>query len=78
METTIIWEKQVEKSSPSAPKTAKVTPVRPEVEYQEKSTITIQPSHTPLPLSTPVKDTEDYASKDNSVDGILAIKHDKW
>ena len=54
-----------------------VPSVKPEVEYQEKSTITIQPSHTPLPLSTPVKDTEDYASKDNSVDGILAIKHDK-
>lgn len=54
-----------------------VPSVKPEVEYQEKSTITIQPSHTPLSLSTPVKDTEAYASKDNSVDGILAIKHDK-
>ena len=51
------------------------TPVTPEVEYQEKSTVTIQPSHEPLPLSTPVKRTEDFADKDNSVDGFLSIKH---
>ena len=51
------------------------TPVTPEVEYQEKSTVTIQPSHTRLPLSTPVKRTESFADKDNSVDGFLSIKH---
>lgn len=51
--------------------------VKPEVEYQEKTTVEIKPSHTPLPLSTPVKAPENYATKDNSVDGILAIKHDK-
>ena len=50
-------------------------PVRPEVEYQEKSVVEITPSHDALPLSTPVKDTENYAEKDNSIDGILSIKH---
>ncbi len=52
-----------------------VPSVRPEVEYQEKNTVTINPSHNPLPLSTPVKNPEDYAEKDNSVDGFLSIKH---
>ena len=51
------------------------SPVKPEVEYQEKSVVEITPSHDSLPLSTPVKDTENYAKKDNSVDGILSIKH---
>ncbi len=52
-----------------------VTPVRPEVEYQEKSTVNIQPSHVDTSLLTPVKRTDHYAGKDNSVDGFLAIKH---
>ena len=52
-------------------------PVRPEVEYQEKSTVSINPSHNSLPLSTPVKRTDKFAEADNSVDGFLAIKHDK-
>ena len=52
-----------------------VTPVKPEVEYQEKSTVQIQPSHNSLPLSTPVKQPEDFAEKDNSMDGFLSIKH---
>ncbi len=51
------------------------TPVKPKVEYQEKTAIRITPSHNSLSLSTPVKDTENYAAKDNSVDGILSIKH---
>ena len=51
------------------------TPVRPEVEYQEKSTVEINPSHNSLPLSTPVKRTDMYVDKDNSVDGFLSIKH---
>ncbi len=51
------------------------TPVTPEVEYQEKSTVVIRPSHNKLPLSTPVKRTESFADKDNSVDGFLSIKH---
>ncbi len=51
------------------------TPVRPEVVYQEKSTASIQPSHVPVSLSAPVKRTEKFANKDNSVDGFLAIKH---
>ena len=56
-------------------KVSNSTPVKPEVEYQEKSTVDIHPSHNSLPLSTPVKHTENFASKDNSVDGFLAIKH---
>ena len=51
------------------------TPVRPEVEYQEKSVVQIQPSNTPISLSKPVARTEEFAEKDNSVDGFLAIKH---
>lgn len=51
------------------------TPVTPEVEYQEKNSVAIKPSHNPLPLSTPVKRTEDFAKKDNSVDGFLSINH---
>ncbi len=52
-----------------------VKSIKPTVEYQEKSTIEIRPSHNSLPLSTPVKRTEDFVSKDNSVDGFLSIKH---
>ena len=51
------------------------TPVRPEVEYQEKSTVEIKPSDKPLSLLTPVKRTDDFVDKDNSVDGFLSIKH---
>ncbi len=51
------------------------SPVRPEVEYQEKSTVEIRPSHTALPLEKPVKDPQNYAKKDNSVDGFLTIRH---
>lgn len=51
------------------------SPIKPEVEYREKSTIEIRPSHNSLPLSTPVKDAGNYAPKDNSVDGFLSIKH---
>ncbi|MBR2543148.1 type IV secretion system DNA-binding domain-containing protein [Candidatus Saccharibacteria bacterium] len=57
------------KSTPVVPS------VHPEVEYQQKSSVKIQPSHSSLPLSTPVKRTEDFAEKDNSVDGFLAVKH---
>ena len=51
------------------------TPVKPEVEYREKSTVQIQPSNKPISLSEPVKRADEYAEKDNSVDGFLAIKH---
>ncbi len=51
------------------------SPVKPEVEYQEKSSVSIKPSHDKLPLSTPVNRADHYAEKDNSVDGFLAIKH---
>ena len=50
--------------------------MKPEVEYQEKSTVEIQPTNNPLSLTTPVKEPEDYSGKDNSMDGFLSIKHD--
>ena len=56
-------------------KVATPSPVHPEVEYQEKSATAIQPTHHSLPLSTPVERADHHASKDNSVDGFLAIKH---
>ena len=59
--------------SATQPKTD--TPVRPEVEYQEKTTVDIKPSHHSLPLSTPVKNGDRHAEKDNSMDGFLAVKH---
>ena len=84
-------EKKVEKAEVSSPVVASPTPVkptgasvtagsvtapvRPEVEYQEKTAAAIQPTHHSLPLSTPVERADHHASKDNSVDGFLAIKH---
>ena len=68
-------KKYADKGSDSAKSTPVVPSVRPEVEYQEKSTVEIKPSHDSLPLSTHVKHTENFAEKDNSVDGFLSIKH---
>ena len=51
------------------------TPVHPEVEYQEKSTVDIKPTHKPVNLEKPIERTERFAEKDNSVDGFLAIRH---
>ena len=65
--------KNIAKTSPITASKSGV--IKPSVEYQEKSTVEIRPSHNSLPLSTPVKHTEDFASKDNSVDGFLSIKH---
>ena len=64
-------------SSPVKPakKPTKSSPVRPEVEYQEKSSVNINTNNRPVSLSTPVKDPTDYAPVDNSVDGFLSIKH---
>lgn len=56
-------------------KPASTTPLHPEVEYQEKSTVNIKPTHHSLPLSTPVERADHHADKDNSVDGFLAVKH---
>lgn len=63
------------KNSKNKKKKTHSSPVKPEVEYQEKSTVTINPSHNSLPLSTPVERADKHAEKDNSVDGFLAIKH---
>ncbi len=64
-------------NSPVKPekKTTVSSPVRPEVEYQEKPTVSITPDKKPAPLNTPVKEPENYAPVDNSVDGFLSIKH---
>ena len=51
------------------------TPVKPEVEYQEKSTVQIQPSHKPIELNMPIRGADKFADKDNSMDGIISIKH---
>ena len=53
------------------------SPVKPEVVYKEKDVVEITPSKEALPLSTPVRRTDQFAEVDNSVDGFLAIKHDK-
>ena len=63
------------KNSKNKKKKTHSSPVKPEVEYQEKSTVTINPSHNSLPLSTPVERADKHAEKDNLVDGFLAIKH---
>lgn len=64
--------KKQEKPTLNTPNTPSITP---EVEYQEKSTVEIKPSHQAPSLVTPVKRTDRFADKDNSVDGFLAIKH---
>lgn len=73
-----VEEKQTATKAKKATPKAKLpapSPVKPEVEYQEKSSASIKPKHDPLPLSTPVKKSEDFAKRDNSIDGFLAIKH---
>ena len=64
--------KTVEKQENATPV---VPSVRPEIEYQEKSTVAIEPTHDPLPLSTPVKSADEFAEADNSMDGFLSVKH---
>ena len=51
------------------------TSVKPEVEYQEKTPAKIKPSHDSIALNMPIRATDKYADKDNSVDGILSVKH---
>ena len=62
---------------PASVPTPVSSPVKPEVEYQEKSAVEITPSHVSVSLSTPVNRPDHYAEKDNSVDGFLAIRHEK-
>ena len=59
----------------SSPVNLQSSPVKPGVEYQEKTTVEIHPSHHPLSPLTSVKEPEQFAPKDNSVDGFLSIKH---
>ena len=78
-------KKKTQKSTPVVPSvkaettpvtnTPVPTPVKPEVEYQEKDSVDIHPSHTPVSLSTPIRRTDTFVEKDNSVDGFLSIKH---
>lgn len=62
-------------STPAQNNSNHSSPVHPEVEYQEKTEVSIKPTHHSLPLSTPVERTDHHADKDNSLDGFLAIKH---
>ena len=67
-------EKKGNTSSDNSPVSSPVTH-RPEVIYQEKSSVKINPSEKRIDLQKPIKDPADYAEKDNSVDGFLSIKH---
>lgn len=49
--------------------------VKPAIEYQEKSAVQIDPSERQVDLQRPVKDPANYADKDNSMDGVLSVKH---
>lgn len=65
-------------SSPASAKNATgvaSSPVKPAIEYQEKSAVKIDPTERSIDLNRPVKDPANFAEKDNSVDGFLAIKH---
>lgn len=56
-------------------KQGKTEAVKPVIEYREKTEVEIKPSNTPISLATPVKRTDEFADKDNSIDGFLSIKH---
>ncbi len=66
---------EVIKATNQIKNTVDSSPVRPEVEYQEKTTVQIQPSHHSISLSDPISKTDKFAEKDNSIDGFLSIKH---
>ncbi len=51
------------------------SPVKPEIEYREKTPVNIKADNKPVSLSTPVNDPSDYAPVDNSNDGFLSVKH---
>ncbi len=65
-------EKKGKTASSNSPASS---PVRPEVVHQEKSPVRIDTSEKRIDLQKPIKDPADYASRDNSVDGFLSIKH---
>ena len=64
-----------QKSTPVSSPVNPAVSMAPKIEYQEKDTVDIKLSDTPVDLKQPVKDPQNYARKDNSVDGFLAIKH---
>ena len=49
--------------------------VTPEIVYEEKSTVAINPHSAPTDLSKPVADPSRFAERDNSMDGFLSIQH---
>ena len=53
------------------------SPVKPAIKYHEKDVIEIRPSHEGAPLDKAINDPGNYVEVDGSVDGFLAIKHDK-
>ena len=68
-------KKRFEKRKKEQKSTTVVPSVKPEVEYQEKTPVNIQPSHNAVSLSTPIRRRDNFVEVDNSVDGILSIKH---
>ena len=63
-------------ATPSPLSTPVSTPVKPEIVQMEKSPVQIPTSNKPLDLAKTTPDTENFAEKDNSMDGFLSIKHD--
>ena len=65
------------KSDRSAAKTPGNSPVSSpvKVEYQEKSPAQIATSDKQIDLNVSIRDPENFAKKDNSVDGFLSIRH---
>lgn len=51
------------------------SPLKPNIEVQEKSAVVIKTTEKEMDLSQPIKDPANYAKTDNSMDGVLNIKH---
>ena len=50
--------------------------MKPEIVHQEKSAATVPTSNEPaVDFNKPIRDPQNYAGVDNSMDGVLAVKH---
>ncbi|MBQ3348705.1 type IV secretion system DNA-binding domain-containing protein [Candidatus Saccharibacteria bacterium] len=66
-------EKRDSRTTHSSPVKSGNSPVT--IEYQEKPVVKIEPTEKRVDLHKPVKNPSDYAEVDNSMDGVLSIKH---